>query len=496
MDYFGNIVDLVIRYRYEVEAAILALLVILVICLIAKSAASRKKNRRALRGIDKKLENIQSTVTAIREEQQREASRSPINISTEDGEINIRVTSGRGPLSVRTESGSEETAAGQEIELEPAEEPVTEAGSEQELKPEEAPETGVEPETAEGPAEEPEAEPIEEPEAEPVVAPEAEPETETVRGPEAGPETETVEVHEAEPETETVEEPEAGPETAEGPAAELEAEPVVEPEAEPIVEPEAEPVVEPEAVPDEKPAAEPEPAPAPAPDKLVEVPVDMDGRDELDLSFDHGVEPVITIFSDLAAGLDPGEHIISLGSGETRDFELKPEDLLKVFVPESDAKPAEPEQPAEPETAEEPEQPAEPETAEEPEQPTEPEQPAQLETTEEPEQPAEPEAAEEPEPWKVPGWRELSGALDMEFEPIHKIELAFDTPSASQAEEPAEAVKPIPGRRSTEDVREAYESSMRASRGYSDDPYRVVRSFATDKHGNTYTEKTLMDQIN
>ena len=484
MDYFGNIVDLVIRYRYEVEAAILALLVILVICLIAKSAASRKKNRRALRGIDKKLENIQSTVTAIREEQQREASRSPINISTEDGEINIRVTSGRGPLSVRTESGSEETAAGQEIELEPAEEPVTEAGSEQELKPEEAPETGVEPETAEGPAEEPEAEPIEEPEAEPVVAPEAGPETETVRGPEAG------------PETETVEEPEAGPETAEGPAAELEAEPVVEPEAEPIVEPEAEPVVEPEAVPDEKPAAEPEPAPAPAPDKLVEVPVDMDGRDELDLSFDHGVEPVITIFSDLAAGLDPGEHIISLGSGETRDFELKPEDLLKVFVPESDAKPAEPEQPAEPETAEEPEQPAEPETAEEPEQPTEPEQPAQLETTEEPEQPAEPEAAEEPEPWKVPGWRELSGALDMEFEPIHKIELAFDTPSAGQEEEPAEAVKPIPGRRSTEDVREAYESSMRASRGYSDDPYRVVRSFATDKHGNTYTEKTLMDQIN
>ena len=483
MDYLGYIVDWVIRYRYEVETAILILLAVLLIFLLIRSAVSRSKNRKTLRGIDQKLKNIQSTVTAIREDQQRETPQSPINISTENGEINIRVTSDTGALNVQVEEPESEIKA-----VEP--EPLTEAAIEPEAEtPDEIePEAPAEVET-DAPVEVVPEAPLEsEPEAIELTEPEIE-----IVDPGQNEEPEVV----PEPEPEVIPEPEIPAE----PEAEVEPEPIPEPEApvEPEPEVDPEPEVEPEPIPEPEPTpepeipAEPEPeAPVKAPrvvrkafepvsaENLEEVQVELDDKNELNLRFEHGVEPVINIFSDSIPGLIPGEYVISLGGGETREIDLGPEDLLKVFKPKTET---EPEKPVEPAQAE----PEEPEEA----APVEPETPAE---------PAEPEKSEEPEPtdaWKVPGWRELGAALDMEFEPIHKIELAFDSPfGGTAAEEPVEERRTPAGRRSTEDVREAFEASQRNRRGYAEDAYRAVRSFATDKHGNTYTEKSLMDQIN
>lgn len=322
--------------------------------------------------------------------------------------------------------------------------------------------------------------------------PEAEKSSPAEQEPEQNPEPEAA----AEPEPAGQEpEPERSPEPETATEAPQAAEPITavsaEPEMPKALEPEAEPemqaALEPEAEPEIQAAVEPETEPEEAPvEKLVEVGLDFDSEEGIDLSFEKGVEPVVNICSDSIADLEPGEYEFSLPEGESKEFTLAEGDELKVLVPEHEA-------PEEPEAPEKTAAEAEPEALAAP-----------AETEPEPEtMKPEPETAAEPEPekaaWTVPGWRELSETLDMEFEPIHTIELAFDAPAGSRdaLEEAIKDTEETVGRRSTDAVREAFEAASRRSRRDNmDDSYRVVRGFATDKHGNTYTEETLINQIN
>ena len=415
MNHTGSIIEWIQSSKTGIEAAILVLFGILLICLIVKALAGR--GRKVMERIDSKLEDIQGAVTELKAEQERTAAtiladqeRSavspPISITADGKEVRISIG-----------SADEESV----IKAAPEEEP-------------EQPEAPAEPEQPEQPAE-PEPVPVTEP-GEPEVH---EPERAAAVEPEQPAEPEKP----AEPEAPA--EPEPEPEQPEAPE-----------EPEQPAEPEPEQPEQPEA------PAEPEP-----PEEVFrEVELDLENRDEIDLSFGEGVEPVVNIYTDNTEGFEPGEHTISLRDGEVKEFLLAGDDLIKVLVPE------EPEEKAGEPGPEEPRQPGEPEPEE-----------------------AEPAEAE----WKVPGWRELNGTLDLEFEPIQTIELAFDTPSGSTAEKvPKAEIKeaaPQSGRRSTDAVRESFEASYRRGSNDAEALSGAVRSFATDKHGNTYTEQSLIDQI-
>jgi len=319
----------------------------------------------------------------------------------------------------------------------------------------------------------------------------AEPQPEQSLEPEPQPEQNSEPEAAAEPEPAGQEpEPERSPEPETATEAPQAAEPITAVSAEPEMPKALEPETEPEMQAAVEPETEPEEATA---EKLVEVGLDFDSEEGIDLSFEKGVEPVVNICSDSIADLEPGEYEFSLTEGESKEFTLAEGDELKVLVPEHE-EPEEPEAPAE---SEAPEKTAAEAELEAPGAPAETDPEPGI--TAEPE----PETAAEPEPekaaWTVPGWRELSETLDMEFEPIHTIELAFDAPAGSRdaLEEAIKDTEETVGRRSTDAVREAFEAASRRSRRDNmDDSYRVVRGFATDKHGNTYTEETLINQIN